>query len=243
MKGTQKLDLVFKIIMLGTQNVGKTCFLLQFTEGTFCENYKATVGVDFKIKTISVADKAVKLTIWDTAGQERFGTLTQSHFRGAQGCICLYDVTDAQSFEKAEKYLDQAIKQYGIDSNCCILIGNKIDLEDKRAVIKEKGEKLASHFNTKFMETSAKSNEQVNDVFNLITQVLIDKCQYKINDQYVSRAYSGSDQSQPPNSNASDPTKLQPPSNTGTNKIVLDCNTHTQQAQTTVNKKKGCCSN
>lgn len=168
-------DYLFKLLLIGDSGVGKSCLLLRFADDTYTESYISTIGVDFKIRTIELDNKTIKLQIWDTAGQERFGVLTQSHFKGAHGCICMYDITDEQSFQKAQYYMQLATKEHGIDGRCCILIGNKVDLEEQRAVIKEKGEKLAGLYSSEFMETSSKSNESVTAAFQALCEKLMQK--------------------------------------------------------------------
>lgn len=106
-------DDVLKLIIIGDCGVGKTNILVQFCESTFRPNYIATIGVDFKIKTITVRDKRIKLQIWDTAGQERFKNITQAYYKGAAGIIMIYSIDDARSFENICKGF--AIKNDG----CC----------------------------------------------------------------------------------------------------------------------------
>uniref|UniRef100_A0A2C9KPR1 Uncharacterized protein n=1 Tax=Biomphalaria glabrata TaxID=6526 RepID=A0A2C9KPR1_BIOGL len=97
----------FKVIIIGPENVGKTCFLQRFATKSFTETYLATIGVDFSVSTIQSADgQPIKLQVWDTAGQERFRTITNSYFRGAHGIIVMYDVQNKDTFQQLPYWLD-----------------------------------------------------------------------------------------------------------------------------------------
>ena len=114
--------------------MGKSCLLLRFADDTYTESFISTIGVDFKIRTVELEGKTVKLQIWDTAGQERFRTITSSYYRGAHGIIVVYDVTDAESFANVKTWL-QEIDRYGNEAGVAkLIVGNKSDLGGKRAV-------------------------------------------------------------------------------------------------------------
>mmetsp|Transcript_73826 Transcript_73826/g.102541 ORF Transcript_73826/g.102541 Transcript_73826/m.102541 type:complete len:144 (+) Transcript_73826:30-461(+) len=142
MASNQEYDYLFKMLLIGNSGVGKSCLLLRYAENSFNENFFNTIGVDFKLKTIRLEDQTIKLQIWDTAGQERFRTLTASYYRGAQGIIIVYDVTDRETFENVRTWINE-IEKYSQANVCKILVGNKCDMEDKRQVTKEEGEELA----------------------------------------------------------------------------------------------------
>ena len=120
--------------------------------------------IDFKIRTTEMGGKRVKLQIWDTAGQERFRTITQAYYRGAMGILLVYDVTDRQSFENIRNWIKN-IKQHASETVRKILLGNKCDMDEKRAVSTEEGQKLADEFGIQFFETSAKSGDNVENAF------------------------------------------------------------------------------
>lgn len=138
-----------------------------------------TIGVDFKIRTIEVDGKVIKLQIWDTAGQDRFKTITSSYYRGAHGIIVTYDLCDRDSFAKVSEWMQEVDKNS--DKNVSrILVGNKKDLaETQRAVQYNEGKDLADIFNIRFLETSAKNSENVEEAFTLMTREIKSKVQTK----------------------------------------------------------------
>ena len=126
-------DYLFKVLLIGNSGVGKSSLLLRFADDVFHENFMPTIGVDFKIRTIEVDGKTIKLQIWDTAGQDRFKTITSSYYRGAHGIIVTYDITDRDSFAKVSEWMSEVDKHS--DKNISrILVGNKKDLEDQREI-------------------------------------------------------------------------------------------------------------
>ena len=100
-------DYLFKLLLIGDSGVGKSCLLLRFADDTYTESYISTIGVDFKIRTIQLDGKTIKLQIWDTAGQERFRTITSSYYRGAHGIIVVYDTTEMESFNNVKQWLHE----------------------------------------------------------------------------------------------------------------------------------------
>ncbi|KAH3764685.1 GTP-binding protein ypt1 [Pelomyxa schiedti] len=157
--------------MIGDSGVGKSSLLLRFADRCFDENWMTTIGVDFKIRTIEVEGKRVKLQVWDTAGQERFKTITRSYYRGAQGIIIVYDTTDPLSFNNIRQWLVE-IERYASDTVHKLLIGNKSDLSSKRAVEYTTAKGFADSHQIPFIETSAKSSLNVEQAFmNLAKEI------------------------------------------------------------------------
>ncbi|KAJ8434287.1 hypothetical protein Cgig2_009262 [Carnegiea gigantea] len=166
-------DYLIKLLLIGDSGVGKSCLLLRFSDGSFTTSFITTIGIDFKIRTIELDGKRIKLQIWDTAGQERFRTITTAYYRGAMGILLVYDVTDESSFNTSLllPFSDirnwiRNIEQHASDNVNKILVGNKADMdESKRAVPTAKGQALADEYGIKFFETSAKTNLNVEEVF------------------------------------------------------------------------------
>lgn len=167
----QEYDYMFKILLIGDTNVGKSCLLLRFADDTYTGSFISTIVVDFKIRTIEVDHKIIKLQIWDTAGQERFRTITSSYYRGAHGIIVVYDVTDKESFNHVPEWLNE-IEKYACENVNKLLFGNKSDLTAKRVVSTEQGKEFAESQGIEFLETSAKEATNVEQAFlTLATQI------------------------------------------------------------------------
>ncbi|CAN0008926.1 unnamed protein product [Phaeothamnion confervicola] len=163
-------DMQIKLLMIGdSAGVGKTCLLLRYANDSFSQTFITTIGIDFKIKNIDLDGKRIKLQIWDTAGQERFRTITTSYFRGAQGILLVYDVTDKKSFQAIRNWVGQ-IKQHADVHVNQILIGNKCDMNDEREVSTEDGAQLAAEYGIQFFETSAKNDINVEKGFITIAR-------------------------------------------------------------------------
>ena len=163
-------DVLVKLLLIGDSGVGKSCLLLRYSEDKFTTSFITTIGIDFKIKTIDLDQKKVKMQIWDTAGQERFRTITAAYYRGAHGVLLVYDVTDETSFENVRNWM-RNIEAHASEAAKVCLIGNKCDCEDsKRKVTKERGVALAKEFGVPFFETSAKSGLRVEEAFSAMAR-------------------------------------------------------------------------
>ena len=163
-------DSVYKVLILGDSSVGKTCFLLKYTDRVFNEVYMSTIGLDYRLKTLTLKNgKKVKLQIWDTAGQDRFRTITKNYYKGANGIILIYDVTSTETYENVENWISQ-IKEEASPNVVIYLVGNKVDMEDKRKVSTEEGQKIADDNNLPFIETSAKSDININETFDNLVE-------------------------------------------------------------------------
>lgn len=169
-------DYLFKLLLIGDSGVGKSCLLLRFADDTYTESYISTIGVDFKIRTIELDGKTIKLQIWDTAGQERFRTITSSYYRGAHGIIVVYDTTDLESFNNVKQWLHE-IDRYASDNVNKLLVGNKSDLTNKRAVSFDQAKEFADSLGIEFIETSAKNATNVEKAFLMMASQI--KSRYK----------------------------------------------------------------
>ncbi|KAJ3705499.1 hypothetical protein LUZ61_009204 [Rhynchospora tenuis] len=169
-RGRADYDYLIKLLLIGDSGVGKSCLLLRFSDDTFTTSFITTIGIDFKIRTVELDGKRVKLQIWDTAGQERFRTITTAYYRGAMGILLVYDVTDESSFNNIRNWIKN-IEQHASNNVNKILVGNKADMdESKRAVPTSRGQQLADEYGIKFFETSAKTNFNVEQVFFTIAR-------------------------------------------------------------------------
>ena len=157
-------DVKYKIMVLGESKVGKTSLIKRYTKDQFGGVYLTTVGMDFQDKIIEIEDKKVRLQVWDTAGQERFRNVTKSYFQSSHGLLVVYDITDRESFEKINFWMEN-IKNNAPENAKKILVGNKCDLANERQVSYEEGEKKASNYNIKFFESSAKEGTNVKEFF------------------------------------------------------------------------------
>lgn len=163
-----RVDYLYKILLLGSSAVGKSSLLLRFADDTFKDNQISTIGVDWKIRTVDIDGKQIKLQLWDSAGQERFRTIASSYYRGAHAVVVVFDLTDVKSFEAIESWLEE-IGEHA-PSVKKILIGNKSDLVDERAVDENDALAFAKENGMQYMETSAKSADNVTESFLAMTR-------------------------------------------------------------------------
>ena len=188
MENNNEYDYIFKIMLIGNLT-GKTAFLKRFIENIWIDSdsYRPTIGVDFisnilisqlllfqGLKTIKLNGKIIKLQIWDTAGPERFRNIISSFYRGTNGIIVFYDITDRYSFEYLNIWIKE-IEENGKKNACKLLVGNKCDLEEKRKVTFQEGKKFANKNEMLFIEASSKENINVEEAFYLLTEEMINK--------------------------------------------------------------------
>ncbi|XP_067859552.1 ras-related protein Rab-26 isoform X2 [Heptranchias perlo] len=161
----------FKTILIGDFGVGKTSLVVKLDESYIPGNLAPTVGMGLMNKVLNVDGVKVKLQIWDTAGQERFRSVTHAYYRDAHALLLLYDVTNKTSFDNIQAWLTE-IHEYATQDVVIMLLGNKADATQERAVKKEAGEKLAKEYGVPFMETSAKTGLNVELAFMAIAKEL-----------------------------------------------------------------------
>ena len=186
----QDYEFIFKVLLLGNSNVGKSSLFLRFVDDIWNDTFVPTIGVDFKIKTFEIDSKKIKMQIWDTAGQERFKNIIASYYRGAHGILLLYDVTDKDSFKNLSNWLIE-IEKNASKNVLKVLIGNKSDLEDKRLVSYNQGKEFADTYGLKFIETSAKKNLNVNEAFETLgRELMISSADKKVTNQKQNKKIS-----------------------------------------------------
>ena len=169
-------EIVYKVLLLGDSSVGKTCFLLRYCDKSFQDVHLSTIGLDYRLKSMTLKNnKNIKLQIWDTAGQDRFRAITKNYYKGANGIILIYDVTNMQTYENVKNWISQ-IKEEASPNVIIYLVGNKIDVPDEQRLIKaEDGQKIADEFNLPFKEASAKDGTNVNEIFQELLEEIDEK--------------------------------------------------------------------
>ncbi|XP_073144787.1 ras-related protein RHN1-like isoform X1 [Henckelia pumila] len=163
-----------KLVLLGDMGTGKTSVALRFVKGQFFEHQEATIGAAFFTQILSLPEATVKFDIWDTAGQERYHGLAPMYYRGAGAAIVVYDISNMDTFVRAKKWVEE-LKRKASPNLVMALVANKCDLESKREVKNEDGEKFSDENGMFFMETSAKTAFNINELFfetaNRLTKV------------------------------------------------------------------------
>ncbi len=176
-------DQLFKILLLGDSGVGKSSIILRYTENEFNASLVNSIGVDFKSKDIELNNQKIKIQIWDTAGHERFKSITTSYYRGANAIVIVYDITERETFEHIEKWLNE-IEKYAKENVLKFLVGNKIDLNDNRSVSYDEGKNISEKYGIMFFETSAKDNIDINELFEKSTLTYLNKYNLSKDNQY-----------------------------------------------------------
>ena len=185
MSNLDEYDFLFKLIIVGDSNVGKTNIMSKYIHNKFNYTSKATIGVEFGTKIVTIDNKKIKAQIWDTAGQERYKSITSAYYKGAKGALIVYDITNKFTFESVDKWV-QDLNSYGDKNLTLLLVGNKSDLEDKRQIVKEDGEEKAKSFNLGFIETSACSGDNIDQAFDIMLKEVLKKyvVENDINDEF-----------------------------------------------------------
>ena len=171
---TSEPSITFKILTIGESGVGKTCILRRFVEDKFLKNHLATIGIDFKTKTLNINNQEIKLKIWDTAGQERFRNITTQYYKGADGIVLVYDITEEASFDKIKDWMDQILSNTQQEEIGLVLLGNKCDMEP-RNVTEDQGKKMAEELKISYFETSALTGQGIKEAFEQLTRDIMKK--------------------------------------------------------------------
>ena len=187
-------DCVYKVLLLGDTTVGKTCFLMKYTDKTFQDVHISTIGLDYRLKSMVLkSGKNIKLQIWDTAGQDRFRAITKNYYKGANGIILIYDVTNPKTYDNVKNWVTQ-IREEASPNVVVYLCGNKIDMKEDRKVNEEDGKKMAEEFGFPFNETSAREGIKINETFeDLVERIdsVYSKLDININKTKKNKLYKG----------------------------------------------------
>ena len=172
--GAVNFDYLFKYIIIGDAAVGKSNLLLRYTHGQFKPEYQLTIGVEFGAKNVQIRNKIYRIQIWDTAGQENFRSITRAYYKNSACALIVYDITRRASFESISSWIEDC-KNSSPKSIMMVLVGNKVDLEEKREITIEEGQELAEKYGLLFFETSAKTGQNVNEVFQKSAEAIAKK--------------------------------------------------------------------
>jgi small GTP-binding protein len=164
----------FKIILIGAGAVGKTSLVKRFVDDTFSTSYNVTIGVDFLSKDVNLDGKEVRLTIWDVGGQERFQFMRSRFYDGAHGALLIFDLSRAETYQEIQKWLNE-FRTFAGENVPFILIGNKVDLIEDIGEVVERAEarSFAENEGSIYIDTSAKTGENVEDAFQRLTKLLV----------------------------------------------------------------------
>ena len=168
------LKILHKKLCYNSKAVGKSNILSRYAKNTFKPNHEITIGCEFMAKNIQLKDKIIRIQIWDTAGQESFRSITRSYYKNSTCAFIVYDITFKKTFDNVIIWLNECRDMCYKNILIC-LIGNKIDLEDKREVTFEEGENFAKENNLLFFETSAKNGNNINEIFLETAKILMNK--------------------------------------------------------------------
>merc|ERR1712013_386967 len=171
--GTHMTTTALKVVIVGTAGCGKSSILGQLCDDEFTDDYKTTIGVDFRFKTMKVGDQMAKVQIWDTAGQERFRTITNSYYRNSHGTIIVFDITDRKTFVALNDWISEVRSHVTADTSL-LIVGNKQDLNATRTVSYAEAEAFSQTHGAKYIETSAKENYNITEAFVMLVTTIFE---------------------------------------------------------------------
>lgn len=174
MSAAKNFNYLLKFIIIGDPSVGKSNIVLKYANNKFTDDYQATIGVEFGAKNIEINKKTIRIQIWDTAGQENFRSIIRAYYKNCCCAIVTYDITSRKSFESIQNWMEE-VKCEAPSTVQIILVGNKCDLEDQRAVTRDEGQELAQKEGIIFMETSAKTGDGIEEIFRKAAEDICDK--------------------------------------------------------------------
>ncbi|CAG9330275.1 unnamed protein product [Blepharisma stoltei] len=174
MAGEREYDYMFKVIIIGESGTGKSCLLHYLIENRFKKNTNHTIGVEFGCKRLNIGGKQIKLQVWDTAGQERFRSVTKSYYRGAAAALVVYDITNAESFQKIHSWIND-VRALAKPNISIMVVGNKSDLKSSRAVNFVEASCFCQELEVLLIEASAATGENVEEAFNKLASSVLTK--------------------------------------------------------------------
>ncbi|CAK8685238.1 ras-related protein O-RAL-like isoform X2 [Clavelina lepadiformis] len=190
------LTSLHKVIMVGSGGVGKSALTLQFMYDEFVEDYEPTKADSYRKKVVLDGEDA-QIDILDTAGQEDYAAIRDNYFRSGEGFLCVFSITDSSSFDDTQDFRDQILRVKGVDSSTAgsipfLLVGNKSDLENNRQVSQSDAQQLAEKMGVMYVETSAKTRNNVDKVFyDLMRMIKQEKAKADVSDETVDKAKTG----------------------------------------------------
>lgn len=158
---------IYKILLIGDAAVGKTCISNRFTRDEFTHRTIHTIGVDFAVQSLEIEGRMIKAQIWDTAGQEKYRAITNAYFRGAAGALLVFDLTSKDSFEGLSRWMKE-LREHAVPDICVVVVGNKVDLVDQRAVTREHATAFCAEHCCSYLETSAAENTNITQAFTML---------------------------------------------------------------------------
>jgi small GTP-binding protein len=167
----RKFDFSLKVVVVGDSGVGKTCLLLRYVRDIYDPDTQPTLGVEFMTKILETERHRIQLQLWDTAGQELFRSVTRGYYRGSAGALLVFDISNRDSFDHIGRWLHD-VREVARSDVVTILLGNKVDLADKRDVTFEEAQKFAQENKMKYFETSAKTGGQISEAVNGCVEVI-----------------------------------------------------------------------
>ena len=166
-------DLTLKILIVGDSGVGKTNFILRFLNNEFNQNYMSTAGIDLKSGSIVIKNKKIRIQIWDTAGQEKYKAITKNLFLKVMGALIVYDITNENSFYNLQSWVSMVKEECGKHMQI-VIVGNKSDLDSKRAISKEEALNYAKEQKVEYIETSSKTGENIIKAITLLSEQILE---------------------------------------------------------------------
>ena len=180
-------DFVMKILTLGDTAVGKTSIINRYMKSPMPKKGVSTIGVDFKSKNVTVDNNTIKIVLWDTVGQERFRNIATNYYNGTDCALLVFDLTSEDSFKVIDDWVEGIKERKRMDDLCLILVGNKSDLEEERAVTQQMIDKYTQELNIRYFEVSAEKNKGITELFDYAVKETMEVIRKRDIDPRISR--------------------------------------------------------